>query len=224
MKLKNYNCESGSLNIEFTSTPISWKKIVSCLSTEKQNKKYAFGTNKDIVRAYLASEGTDYHYHFTARKYKNKIALEFEFHQDSHGVNATKLVDVHSIPKLESFLRELLPNTLQLKPLNLNWHFRFVFSKEKYTPIIDIPFKDPKLMPDKQHMLGNISISGLKIEFDGAPSGIVRIYFEAFPGFISLGTIVQLKIVLNDELLENVISSSYEVSKLFLKKKDQESI
>jgi gamma-glutamyl phosphate reductase len=76
-------------------------------------------------------------------------------------------------------------------------------------------------MPDKQHVLGSISVSGLKLEFEDAPSGIVRIYFEAFPEFISLGTNMHLKTVLNDGLLENVISSSYEVSKLFLKRIDQ---
>jgi len=168
----------------------------------------------------------DYHYHFSARKLterqRDKIAFELQVvpHKSKRRLSSRHPF-VRAIDNLEHWLLDILPRETKRLPLKINWRVSFSFNKKDYQPIFELPFKNPFNIPDEDRVLGDLSISGLKVEFENSAVGLSKIYVEAFPDFFSVYAVFFQKLNLKDKLVEDFLTGAEKIARLFVRKRGE---
>lgn len=115
----------------------------------------------------------------------------------------------------------MLGNGFEDSPLQIDWNARFKFESPPYSPVFPMPFKSPFRIPRGASILGDLSISGLKLEIEKSSAGLETIYFEAFPKFISIGTLFNQSTILKAGVVEQFLRNAATIAALLVKEEQK---
>lgn len=150
-----------------------------------------------------------------------KLRFEVSLHPGASVVNSirrkNKNVLVAAIPAFEKWILDFLPERSRGALLKFTWRAGFRYGLKEFQPIFEIPFKSPFTIPDKGSALGEISISGLKLEFQKSNFGLLRVYIEAFPKFLAIAAIFIQKSKLREDLIQASLVGAERILSLFIK-------
>jgi hypothetical protein len=217
MRLADHNCERILFYFEIPFDKNCW----TALATLGKRKSRTGEVRKILVEKH---KGVDFHYHFSARKITGKKPekIRIDINVVSHK-SRTRLSTRHPfvkvIDKLEHWLFAVLPRKNKHPRLAINWSARFNFNKKEFEPIIGLPFKNPLDIPDEKKVLGELSISGLKVEFENSTAGLSRVYIEAFPQFLTVNAVFLQRLELKENFVTDFLIGAEGIAGLFVRRK-----
>lgn len=217
MRLADHNCEHILFYFEIPFDKNCWTTLAILGKREsraRQVRKILVEKQKDV----------DFHYHFSARRITGKKPEKIRIEVDvvSHKPRtrlSTRHPLVKVVDKLEHWLFEVLPRKNKHPRLAINWNARFNFNKKEFEPIFDLPFKKPFDIPDENKVLGQLSISGLKLEFENSTAGLSRVYIEAFPQFLTVNAIFLQRLELKENFVTDFLIGAEGIAGLFVRRR-----
>lgn len=228
MRLRDYHCVRLGIECKIPYDTHFWGKMIKFFAAKKGIIKRK--GRATAIRAVLESidKDVDYHYHFSAdrssKKRKKTVHLDISLHADkSVHKGRTSRLD-YEVPELELWLHDLFGKSIQGHSIRIDWDARFVFDKRSFSSVFPMPFKSPFEIPRGKSLMGEVSISGLKLKIDKSVAGLETIYIEAFPEIIVIGTIFNQKTVLRAGIVEHFLRNAATVARLFIKEEQNHEI
>jgi hypothetical protein len=219
MRLADHNCDRILFYFEIPFDKNCWRRLGAFGKVRgrvREVRKILVEKDKDV----------DFHYHFGARKVtgkqREKIIIEVGVvpHKSKTRLS-TKHPLAKVINKLGDWLLDILPEKAKHVRLGINWRAGFSFKKKEFEAIFDLPFKNPFDIPDENKALGELSISGLKVEFENSTAGLSRVYVEAFPQFLTVNAVFHQRVELKEDFVKEFLIGAGNIAGLFVRKRSE---
>lgn len=216
-KLSDINCSRFQANLSTDLRYFNVDKFLKDNPLRKGDNKKNFLDGKLAFARIIVLEKADYHIHWsiniapTKSSKKLRIGLEFCLNKIHDKSKTKKLPKGSYFKSFERFFQWLGSYFTDFSKIEVGSHMTFNFNKDKYKSLLELPFKITIPTIEKVE-LGEVNISGLRLDFKGSKVGIDYAVIDLFKEYIYV-------IVSNPvrQFEENYFDNIFEVNSKFVK-------
>lgn len=223
MRLKDYYCREMQFTASIPFSTVAWKKVSE--AEQLAASKPVHGKERFQVIIAPSEDVSDYHFHFASRvvreRGRKRINLTIGIFANENFKKIKTSRASRNGARLESWLSGLIERFAAARKLNLSCITRFVFPRTNFAPVLPMPFKGAFGMKDRGDFFNDVSISGVKMEVEKSSVGVGTIYYEVFPGEITMAILFGQRANTGTGFFQRLLEDVSKVAEILVEKKEK---